>query len=115
MKVQNWVILNFSILNMTLKKDIGQEIIEKLQELNSNLDDLFVKKMNAILSGEVAAAKKKLKSKIDKEVNKYKSQLNSTIADKEKMIKTGKFDPGGLGKAGYVPEGGINITRSGNP
>jgi len=56
--------------------------------INSNLDDLFVKKMNAILSGEVSAAKKKLKSKIDKEVNKYKSQLNGMIADKENIIKS---------------------------
>jgi len=56
--------------------------------INSNLDDLFVKKMNAILSGEVAAAKKKLKSKIDAEVNKYKGKLNSTISEKEKMIKS---------------------------
>lgn len=56
--------------------------------INSNLDDLFVQKMNAILSGEVDAAKKKLKSKIDAEVNKYKSQLNSIISDKENLIKS---------------------------
>ena len=56
--------------------------------INSNLDDLFVKKMNAILSGEVAAAKKKLKSKIDAEVNKYKNKLNNMISAKEKMIQS---------------------------
>jgi len=54
--------------------------------INSNLDDLFVKKMNSILSGEVAAAKEKLMAKIDAEVTKYKSQLNYLISEKEKMI-----------------------------
>ena len=56
--------------------------------INSNLDDLFVKKMNEILSGEVEAAKKKLLAKIDTEVNKYKSQLTGMISEKEKMIKS---------------------------
>ena len=56
--------------------------------INSNLDDLFVKKISSILSGEVNVAKEKLKSKIDAEVNKYKSQLNSVVAEKEKMIQS---------------------------
>jgi len=56
--------------------------------INSNLDDLFVQKMNAILSGEVNAAKEKLIAKIDTEVNKYKNQINSVIAEKEKMIQS---------------------------
>jgi uncharacterized protein (TIGR03545 family) len=56
--------------------------------INSNLDDLFVKKMKAILGDEIAAAKKKLQEKIDKEVIKYKTQLTGMIAEKENMIRS---------------------------
>jgi uncharacterized protein (TIGR03545 family) len=56
--------------------------------INSNLDDLVMNKMKAILGDEIAAAKKKLQEKIDKEVNKYKTQLTGMIAEKENMIRS---------------------------
>ena len=56
--------------------------------INSNLDDLVMNKMKAILGDEIAAAKQKVKDKIDKEVNKYKGQLTDMIAEKENMIRS---------------------------
>jgi len=80
------IVKSISDLNVEMKiKGTGDDLSFRI---NSNLDDLFIQKMNAILSGEVNAAKEKLKSKIDKEVNKYKDKLNSTIAEKEKMIQS---------------------------
>ncbi|MFC2088239.1 TIGR03545 family protein [Calditrichota bacterium] len=54
--------------------------------INSNLDDLFVSKLNAILGKELEAAKQKIKARIDGEVNKYREKLNSMIKEKEKLL-----------------------------
>lgn len=54
--------------------------------INSNLDDLFVNRMNAILGNELEAAKQKIKTRIDGEVKKYREKLYSLIKEKEKLL-----------------------------
>ena len=56
--------------------------------LNSNLDDIFVQKVQAIINKEVEEAKKKIKAKIDTEVNQYRVQLNKLVNGKEMMLKS---------------------------
>ncbi len=43
--------------------------------------------------------------------DKDQKEKHDLIDQKEEQIMSGKFDPGGLGKKGYVPEGGISINR----
>ena len=54
--------------------------------LNSNLDDLFVKKTKEILSSEVEEAKNKLKARVDAEVAKQRQKLDSLIKEKESQL-----------------------------
>jgi uncharacterized protein (TIGR03545 family) len=54
--------------------------------LNSNLDDLFIKKTKEILSTEVEAAKNKLKARVDAEVTKQRQKLDSLIKEKESQL-----------------------------
>ncbi len=54
--------------------------------LNSNLDDLFMKKTKEILSKEVDEAKNKIKARVDAEVTKYRQKLNNLIKEKETQL-----------------------------
>ena len=54
--------------------------------LNSNLDDLLVARFRSILSTEVADAKAKLQSEVDKRVQKHKAEILQLVNDKNKML-----------------------------
>lgn len=56
-------------------------------KVDSNLDNLIVKQLKKILSEEVERAKAELKIRINKELNKYKKELESIIAKREKGIQ----------------------------
>ncbi len=56
-------------------------------KVDSNLDNLIVKQLKKILSEEVERAKIELKKRINKELNKYKQELDDLIAEREKDIQ----------------------------
>lgn len=56
-------------------------------ELDSNLDELFARKLRAILSDEVESAKKKLLAEVDKQVKPYKDKLDKLVGEKQKEIE----------------------------
>jgi uncharacterized protein (TIGR03545 family) len=55
--------------------------------LNSNIDDLIVKKINQIIKDEVEKAKRQIRERVDKELQKYKKEAQNLIAQKEKELK----------------------------
>jgi uncharacterized protein (TIGR03545 family) len=55
--------------------------------LNSNIDDLIVKKINQIIKDEIEKAKRQIQERVDKEVQKYKKQAQDLIAQKEKQLQ----------------------------
>jgi uncharacterized protein (TIGR03545 family) len=56
--------------------------------LSSNLDEEISKGLKASVTREIEAAKKKIEQRIDKEVNKYRDQLNAVVKEKEAQLKT---------------------------
>ncbi len=56
-------------------------------KVDSNLDNLIVKRLKKILSEEVERAKIELKKRINKELNKYKQELDGLIAEREMDIQ----------------------------
>ncbi len=56
-------------------------------KVDSNLDNLIVKQLKKILSEEVERAKIELKKRINKELNKYKQELDGLIAEREMDIQ----------------------------
>jgi uncharacterized protein (TIGR03545 family) len=55
-------------------------------KVDSNLDNLIAREMKQVLAKEFDRAKAELKKKVDKELNKYKNQVNDLIAKKEKEL-----------------------------
>jgi uncharacterized protein (TIGR03545 family) len=56
-------------------------------KVDSNLDNLIVKQLKKVLSEEVERAKAELRTRINKELNKYKKELESIITKREKGIQ----------------------------
>lgn len=56
-------------------------------DLDSNLDELFARKLRAIVSDEIESAKKKLLAEVDKQVKPYKDKLDKLVNEKQKEIE----------------------------
>ena len=56
--------------------------------VNSNIDDILIKKMGAIVGEEVNKAKQEIKSKIDNEIGKHKAALDNLVTEKENLLKS---------------------------
>ncbi len=54
--------------------------------VNSNIDDILVKKMGAIVGEEVNKAKQEIKNKIDNEVGQHKAALDNLVTEKENLL-----------------------------
>ncbi|HEM48926.1 MAG TPA: TIGR03545 family protein, partial [Caldithrix sp.] len=55
--------------------------------LSSNLDEEISKGLKASIAKEIEAARKKIEQRIDKEVGKYREQLDEVVKDKEAQLK----------------------------
>jgi uncharacterized protein (TIGR03545 family) len=55
--------------------------------LDSNLDDLLMAKMRESVSGELEKARTKIRERIQDETDKYRSQLDKTIAENEARLQ----------------------------
>ena len=56
--------------------------------LNSNLDKLIADKFKSLLADEVESAKQDIEKRVLQEVDKYRKELETFIADKEKQLRT---------------------------
>ena len=56
--------------------------------INSNLDNILMNKIGTIVNERFEKAKKDITQRVDKEIGKYRSELNNLITDKEKLLQT---------------------------
>jgi len=76
-----------AIHKITLNANVKQTEDGFKFKIDSNLDNLIVKQLKKILSEEVERAKAELKVRINKELNKYKRELDGIITEREKGIQ----------------------------
>ncbi len=55
--------------------------------LKSNLDDLFAKRISALVDKEIEKVRKQITDRVEKETGKYRDDLNNLVKEKEQLLR----------------------------
>jgi uncharacterized protein (TIGR03545 family) len=77
-----------SIDMITINANVKRTEKQYSFHLNSNLDKLIADKFKSLLSQEVENAKKDIEKRVLEEVDKYRKELDTFVADKEIQLRT---------------------------
>ena len=81
-----------SVIKSISTVDVSAKVMgtsDNLQfSINSNLDNILMNKMGAIVNERFEKAKNDIRQKVDNEIGKYRGELDQLIADKEKLLQT---------------------------
>jgi len=80
------VIKSISTVNVSAKV-MGSS--DNLQfSVNSNLDDILMNKIGAIVNERFEKAKKDITQRVDNEIGKYRAELDNLVEEKEKLLQS---------------------------